>query len=119
MSNPAEKRPVTAAVAAYAATRAAPPISMRRGPPKTCRPADTAQKPVSDSKTPATRAIPVAFALEMLLPAALQPALTHVGPPHPVAFAGALVLAGAAAVLLGGSKAVAHAAAAAEPLTEP
>jgi len=68
---------------------------------------------------PATRAIPVAFALEMLLPAALQPALTHVGPPHPVAFAGALTLAGAAAVLLGGSKAVAHAAAAAEPLTEP
>jgi hypothetical protein len=69
---------------------------------------------------PATRAIPIAFAFEMLLPAALLPALTRAAPPHPIAFVGALVLAGAAAVLLGGSKAVAQAAAPpAEPLTEP
>jgi drug/metabolite transporter (DMT)-like permease len=65
---------------------------------------------------PATRAIPVSFGLEMLLPAVLAPALTHASPPHPVAFAAGLVLASAAAVVLGSSRAVAHAAA---PLTEP
>ena len=63
---------------------------------------------------PATRAIPIAFGLEMLLPAILAPALTHASPPHPVAFAGALVLASAAVILLGGSRAVAHAATAGE-----
>ncbi|MGZ4333391.1 MAG: hypothetical protein ACXVRJ_03875 [Gaiellaceae bacterium] len=65
---------------------------------------------------PATRAIPVAFGLEMLLPAALAPALAAGRPPHPVGFALALGFACAAAVLLGGSRAVAHAAV---PLTEP
>lgn len=65
---------------------------------------------------PATRAIPIAFGLEMLLPAALAPALASGRPPHPVAFGAALVLACAAALLLGGSRAVAHAAV---PLTEP
>jgi drug/metabolite transporter (DMT)-like permease len=65
---------------------------------------------------PATRAIPVAFGLEMILPAAVAPALTHASPPHPVAFAGGLALALAAAVLLGTSRAVARAAA---PLTAP
>ena len=66
-----------------------------------------------------TRVIPVAFGLEMLLPAILAPALTHASPPHPVAFGGALVLASAAAIVLGGSRAVAHAAAPTTPLTEP
>jgi len=60
---------------------------------------------------PATRAIPMAFGLEMLLPAALDPVLTHAVPPHPVAFGGALALACAGAVLLGGSRVVATAAA--------
>lgn len=65
---------------------------------------------------PATRAIPVGFGLEMLLPAVLAPVLTDASPPHPVAFAAGLVLASAAAVTLGTSRAVAHAA---TPLTEP
>jgi hypothetical protein len=65
---------------------------------------------------PATRAIPIAFGLEMLLPAALNPGLTHAIPPHPAAFGGALAVACAGAVLLGGSRAVAKAAV---PLTEP
>jgi hypothetical protein len=65
---------------------------------------------------PATRAIPLAFGLEMLLPAVLQPLLTHGSVPHPGAFAVALGLACAGAVLLGGSRAVARAAA---PLTKP
>ncbi len=60
---------------------------------------------------PATRAVPVAFGLEMLLPAALAPLLTHARPPHPGAFTLALVGAGLGVVLLGGSKAVAKAAA--------
>jgi drug/metabolite transporter (DMT)-like permease len=60
---------------------------------------------------PATRAIPIAFGLEMLLPAILAPALTHAMPPHLFAFAGALVVASTAVILLGGSPAVAHAAA--------
>jgi drug/metabolite transporter (DMT)-like permease len=58
---------------------------------------------------PATRAIPVAFGLEMILPAALLPAVASVSPPHPAAFAGALVLACASAVALGRSGAVAKA----------
>ncbi len=66
---------------------------------------------------PATRAIPIAFGLEMILPAALLPALTRVAPPHPVAFVVGLAIAGSAAILLGGSRTVAQAAA--RPLTEP
>jgi drug/metabolite transporter (DMT)-like permease len=60
---------------------------------------------------PATRAIPVSFGIEMLLPAILAPALTRGSPPHPVAFAVALGVACVAAVLLGSSPAVAKAAA--------
>lgn len=63
---------------------------------------------------PATRAVPIAFGLEMLLPAALDPALTRAVPPHPAAFGGALALACAGAGLLGTSRAVAKAAVAAE-----
>jgi drug/metabolite transporter (DMT)-like permease len=59
---------------------------------------------------PATRAIPVAFGLEMVVPAMLAPALTHARPPHPFAFAGGLVIALGAAALLGTSRAVARAA---------
>lgn len=59
---------------------------------------------------PATRAIPVAFALEMAAPAAIAPALTHSRPAHAVAFGLALGLAAAAAVVLGSSRAVARAA---------
>ena len=40
---------------------------------------------------PATRAIPVAFGLEMAVPAALAPFLTHRQPPHAVAFGLGLV----------------------------
>lgn len=65
---------------------------------------------------PATRSIPVVFALEMALPAALAPFLTRTAPAHAVAFGLALAVACAGAVLLGTSKAVAHAAA---PLTAP
>ena len=65
---------------------------------------------------PATRAIPIAFGLEMLLPAAVAPGLTRVAPPHPAAFGLGLALACAGAFLLGTSRAVAHAAV---PLTEP
>ena len=64
----------------------------------------------------ATRAIPVAFGLEMAVPAALAPFLTHRHPPHPVAFSLGLALACAGAVALGTSRAVARAAV---PLTEP
>lgn len=59
---------------------------------------------------PATRAIPIAFGLEMLLPAALAPALTSATTPHPVAYGGALVVALAGVALLGSSRAVARAA---------
>ena len=48
---------------------------------------------------------------------ALLPALTRVAPPHPVAFVVGLAIAGSAAILLGGSRTVAQAAA--RPLTEP
>jgi drug/metabolite transporter (DMT)-like permease len=58
----------------------------------------------------ATRAIPVTFGIEMILPAALAPFLTHEHPPHPWAFAGALVLAVGGVVVLGTSRAVARAA---------
>lgn len=64
----------------------------------------------------ATRAIPVAFGLEMAVPAALAPFLTQREPPHAVAFGLGLVLALAGAITLGSSRAVARAAV---PLTEP
>ncbi len=58
----------------------------------------------------ATRAIPVAFGLEMAVPAALAPFLTEQRPPHAVAFVLGLALACAGAVALGSSRAVARAA---------
>ena len=58
----------------------------------------------------ATRAIPVAFCLEMLVPAALGPVLAHDPPRDRPLFALALVLAGAGAVAVGSSRAVARAA---------
>jgi len=59
---------------------------------------------------PATRAIPIAFGCEMLLPSALAPLLTDEAPRGPALFAIALVIAGGGALLLGGSRAVARAA---------
>lgn len=69
---------------------------------------------------PATRAIPVAFALEMAAPAAALPLLTDhgAGPLHGLPFALALVVACAGAALLGSSRSVARTVAP-EPLTEP
>jgi drug/metabolite transporter (DMT)-like permease len=64
----------------------------------------------------ATRSIPVVFALEMALPAAVAPLLTRTQPAHVIAFVLALVVACAGAVLLGSSRAVAKAAV---PLTAP
>jgi len=64
----------------------------------------------------ATRAIPVAFGLEMAVPAALAPFLTQRQPPHVAAFVLGLALACAGAIALGSSRAVARAAV---PLTEP
>jgi drug/metabolite transporter (DMT)-like permease len=58
----------------------------------------------------ATRAIPVTFGIEMILPAAVAPFFTHASPPHPWAFIGALVLAVGGVVVLGTSRAVARAA---------
>lgn len=57
---------------------------------------------------PATRAVPVAFALEMVAPAAVTPLITHhgAGPAGGVPFALALVVACAGAALLGGSRTV-------------
>lgn len=56
---------------------------------------------------PATRAIPIAFALEMVVPPAVAVALTsHGAGPHAGAFAGALVVAGLGAALLGSSRTV-------------
>jgi hypothetical protein len=55
---------------------------------------------------PATRAIPIAFGLEMVTPAALAPLLTRHTPPHVLPFAAALVAAGAGAALLGSSRSV-------------
>jgi hypothetical protein len=67
---------------------------------------------------PATRAIPVAFGLEMVVPAAAAPFLTHhgFGPLHGVPFLLALAVACGGAVALGGSRSVARTVA---PLTEP
>jgi hypothetical protein len=59
---------------------------------------------------PATRAIPIVFGLEMVLPAALAPFLTRLEPRHLAAFAIALVLATAGAIILGGARTVARAA---------
>ncbi len=66
---------------------------------------------------PATRAIPVAFALEMVAPAAVSPAITHhgAGPAGGVPFALALVVALAGAALLGGSRSVTSSVALTEP----
>ncbi len=57
---------------------------------------------------PATRAIPVAFGLEMAAPAALAPLLTNASPPYPVVFGLGIVGALAGAALLGSSRAVAR-----------
>jgi hypothetical protein len=67
---------------------------------------------------PATRAIPVAFGLEMVVPAAAAPFLTHhgFGPLHGMPFLLALAVACGGAVALGGSSSVARAVV---PLTEP
>jgi drug/metabolite transporter (DMT)-like permease len=61
-------------------------------------------------KWPATRSIPVVFAIEMALPAALAPIITKTGPSHSAAFVVALVVAVGGAVLLGSSRVVAAAA---------
>ena len=60
---------------------------------------------------PATRAIPIAFALEMVAPAAATPGLTvhGAGPYGGAPFGLALVIAGVGAALLGGSRPVARA----------
>jgi len=60
---------------------------------------------------PATRAVPVAFALEMVAPAAATPGLTvhGAGPYGGVPFGLALAVACVGAGLLGGSRSVAHA----------
>jgi drug/metabolite transporter (DMT)-like permease len=58
---------------------------------------------------PATRSIPVVFGIEMVLPAALAPALAvGASPPHPVVFGFALVVACAGAAVLGSTKTVAR-----------
>jgi drug/metabolite transporter (DMT)-like permease len=58
---------------------------------------------------PATRAVPIAFGLEMIVPAVLDPVLAQAAPPHPFAFGVALAVAGAGAFSLGSSPAVARA----------
>ena len=66
---------------------------------------------------PATRAVPVAFALEMVAPAAATPLITQhgAGPAGGLPFAAALVVACAGAALLGGSRAVTRSVALTEP----
>lgn len=66
---------------------------------------------------PATRAVPVAFSLEMVAPAAAAPLLTRhgAGPGGGVPFALALVVACAGAALLGGSRSVTRSVALTEP----
>jgi hypothetical protein len=66
---------------------------------------------------PATRAVPIAFSLEMVAPAAVAPAITHhgAGPAGGVPFALALVVACAGAALLGGSRTVTRSVALTEP----
>lgn len=58
---------------------------------------------------PATRAVPIAFGLEMIVPAVLDPILAQAAPPHPFAFGAALVIAGGGAFVLGTSPVVARA----------
>jgi drug/metabolite transporter (DMT)-like permease len=58
---------------------------------------------------PATRAVPVAFGLEMAAPAAVAAGLTDAPLPHPTVFAVGVVVACSGAVLLGTSGAVARA----------
>ncbi len=58
---------------------------------------------------PATRAVPVAFCLEMAAPAVVAPLLTSATLPHAVGFGLGLGVACAGAVLLGTSRAVARA----------
>jgi hypothetical protein len=67
---------------------------------------------------PATRSIPVSFGLEMAVPAAAAPFLTHhgFGPLHGAPFLLALAVACGGAVVLGGSRSVARAVG---PLTAP
>jgi drug/metabolite transporter (DMT)-like permease len=62
-------------------------------------------------KWPVTRSFPLLFTLEMAVPAAVAPLLTHggVGPAHGIPFALALLIACAGAVVLGSSRAVARA----------
>jgi hypothetical protein len=66
---------------------------------------------------PATRAIPVAFALEMVAPAAVAPLITHhgAGPAGGAPFALALAVACVGAGLLGGSRTVTRSVALTEP----
>jgi len=66
---------------------------------------------------PATRAIPVAFTLEMVAPAAVAPLITQhgAGPVGGVPFALALVVACAGAALLGGSRTVTRTVSLTEP----
>jgi drug/metabolite transporter (DMT)-like permease len=64
---------------------------------------------------PATRSIPVVFGIEMVLPAAALPLLTHTRPGHWVSFGAALAVACAGAAILGSSRVVARTAA---PVTE-
>jgi hypothetical protein len=66
---------------------------------------------------PATRAVPVAFGIEMVAPAAVAPLITHhgPGPAGGALFALALVVACAGAALLGGSRTVARSVALTEP----
>jgi drug/metabolite transporter (DMT)-like permease len=58
---------------------------------------------------PATRAVPIAFGLEMIVPAVLDPLLAQAPPPHPFAFGVALVVATGGAFTLGSSTVVARA----------
>jgi hypothetical protein len=59
---------------------------------------------------PATRAMPIAFGLEMVAPAAVAPELTRAGagPLHGLPFAGALLITACGAALLGSSRVVAR-----------
>jgi hypothetical protein len=58
---------------------------------------------------PATRAVPVAFCLEMAAPAVVAPLVTTATLPHAVGFGVGLAVACAGAIVLGTSRAVARA----------
>jgi len=66
---------------------------------------------------PATRAVPIAFSLEMVAPAAVAPAITHhgAGPAGGVPFALALLVACVGVALLGGSHKVTRSVSLTEP----